>query len=92
MFYVWRASYIYKFGTSFLPRAAELVTASPLLYSTLKVMDEWESIFARRLEALGQAPDDLFRTEGEEESAAFAAGPALMRHKFILEPDNGPFK
>ena len=53
-------------------------------------MDEWESIFARRLEALGRAPGDLFQTD--EDQPVFVAGPALMKHKFILEPDNAPFK
>ena len=54
-------------------------------------MDEWESIFTRRLDALGAAPDDLFDNE-EEESPMFGVGPALMKHKFILEPENSPFK
>lgn len=70
----------------------ELVTLSPLLYSTLKILDEWESIFTRRLDALGGAPDDLFHNEEDESSIMFRAGPALMRHKFILEPDNSPFR
>ena len=70
---------------------AELVTASPVLYSALKVMDEWESIFTRRLDALGAVPDDLFDNE-EEESPMFGVGPALMKHKFILEPENSPFR
>ena len=54
-------------------------------------MDEWESIFTRRLDALGAAPDNLFDNE-EEESPMFGVGPALMKHKFILEPENSPFK
>ena len=71
----------------------ELVTASPLLYSTLKVLDEWESIFARRLDALGSAPEELFVNEDEETGAMFVGmGPAVMRHKFILEPENSPFQ
>ena len=73
------------------PPPPELVTVSPMLYSALKVMDEWESIFARRLDALGAAPEDLFHNE-EEESRMFKGGPALMRYKFILEPENAPFR
>ena len=69
---------------------AELVTASPLLYSTLKLMEQWESIFARRLDALGPAPDDLFGDE-EAESPMFKIGPAIMKHKSILEQDHSPF-
>ena len=71
----------------------ELVTASPLLYSTLKVLDEWESIFARRLDALEADPEDLFMKEDEDTGAMFVGvGPAVMRHKFILEPENSPFQ
>ncbi len=66
-----------------------------MLYSALKLLDEWETIFTRRLEALGEAPNDLFHNEGREqeaESPVFKVGPALMRHKFILEPENSPFR
>lgn len=70
----------------------ELVTVSPLLYSTLKVLDEWESIFMRRLEALGEAPGDLFGSGEDVESSKFRMGITLMRHKFVLEPDNSPFR
>ena len=70
----------------------ELVTVSTLLYSTLKVLDEWESIFTRRLEALGEAPDDLFGPSDETEASQFHMGVSLMRHKFLLEPENSPFR
>lgn len=71
----------------------ELVTASPLLYSTLKVLDEWESIFTRRLDALEADPEDLFTKEDEDSGAMFVGvGPALMKHKFILESENSPFQ
>ena len=70
----------------------ELVTASPLLYSTLKVLDEWESIFSRRLDALETLPEELFTKDNEDTGALFVGvGPAVMRHKFILEPENSPF-
>lgn len=68
------------------------MTVSPLLYSALKVMDEWESIFMRRLEALGEAPDDLFGSIDDVDSSKFRMGIALMRHKFILEPNHSPFR
>lgn len=64
---------------------------SPLIYSTLKVLDEWESIFSRRLVALGEPPDDMFGDD-DEENPMFRIGLALMRHKFILEPENSPFR
>ena len=70
---------------------SELVTASPLLYSTLKLMEQWELTFTRRLEALGPAPDDLFGDEEEAESPMFRNGPPIMRHKSILEQDHTPF-
>lgn len=70
----------------------ELVTASPLLYSTLKVLDEWESIFTRRLDALETLPEEIFTKDDEDTGALFVGvGPAVMRHKFILEPENSPF-
>lgn len=65
---------------------------SPLLYSTLKLLDEWESIFTRRLEALGEPPDDFFGSSEDVETSKFKMGLSLMRHKFILEPDNSPFR
>lgn len=68
------------------------MTVSPLLYSTLKILDEWESIFTRRLEALGEAPDDLFGSSDDSEASKFRMGLALMRHKFILEPEHSPFR
>lgn len=72
---------------------SELVTVSTLLYSTLKILDEWESIFIRRLEALGEAPDDLFGPSTDEpEASKFRMGISLMRHKFLLEPENSPFR
>ena len=69
----------------------ELVTASPLLYSTLKLIEQWESTFVRRLEAIGPAPDDLFGNEEDAESPMFRNGPPIMRHKSILEQDHSPF-
>ena len=65
---------------------------SPLLYSTLKILDEWESIFTRRLEALGEAPNDLFGPSDDIETSKFRMGLSLMRHKFVLEPENSPFR
>ena len=62
-----------------------------MLYLTLKIMDEWESIFTRRLDALGETPDDLFGSD-ESETSKFSIGLSLMRHKFILEPENSPFR
>ena len=71
----------------------ELITASPLLYSTLKLLEEWESIFTKRLDSLGPVPEDFF-TQGDEDedSLSFQVGPALHRHKSILEPDHSPFR
>lgn len=70
---------------------SELVIASPLLYSTLKLMEQWELTFTRRLEALGPAPDDLFGDKEEADSPMFRNGPPIMRHKSILEQDHTPF-
>lgn len=76
-----------------LPLQTELVTASPLLYSTLKVLDEWESIFSRRLDALETVPEEIFTNEDEGAGTMFTGtGPAVMRHKFILEHENSPFE
>ena len=83
--------FFYFHFSSLSPPPSELVTASPLLYSTLKVLDEWESIFARRLDALGAAPEDLLSSR-DSESPMFQVGPALTRHKFILEPEHSPFR
>ncbi len=67
-----------------------MITASPLLYSTLKLLEEWESIFTKRLDSLGPVPDDFF-ARGDD-PVLFQVGPALTRQKFILEPENSPFR
>ena len=57
------------------------------------MLDEWESIFTRRLDALEADPEELFMKEDEETGAMFVGvGPAVMKHKFILEPENSPFQ
>ena len=37
-------------------------------------------------------PEELFTRDDEDTGALFVGvGPAVMRHKFILEPENSPF-
>ncbi|KAG9487910.1 hypothetical protein GDO78_007614 [Eleutherodactylus coqui] len=79
---------------SFYPLAghelSELPVASPLCHATLKTLQRWEQVLLRRLELYEGPPQDFITVPTSEE--ALSAGPAILRHKALLEPTNTPFK
>ncbi|XP_068103218.1 dmX-like protein 1 isoform X2 [Hyperolius riggenbachi] len=69
---------------------SDLPVASPLCHATLKTLQRWEQVLLRRLEIYGGPPQDFIVMPSSEE--ALNAGPAILRHKALLEPTNTPFK
>ncbi|XP_019849574.1 PREDICTED: dmX-like protein 2 isoform X3 [Amphimedon queenslandica] len=68
----------------------EFITASPVLYRLLSLLDDWESFFIRKLDTHSTPSLNLFLpTENNQETRY---GPALTRHKLILEPEHSPFR
>ncbi|XP_029797416.1 dmX-like protein 1 isoform X2 [Suricata suricatta] len=69
---------------------AELPVSSPLCHAVLKTLQCWEQVLLRRLEIHGGPPQNYISSHTSEES--LSAGPALLRHKALLEPTNTPFR
>ncbi|XP_039400328.1 dmX-like protein 1 isoform X4 [Mauremys reevesii] len=69
---------------------SELPVSSPLCHAILKTFQRWEQVLLRRLEIHGGPPQNLISAHASEDASA--AGPALLRHKALLEPTNTPFK
>ncbi|XP_036759131.2 dmX-like protein 1 isoform X7 [Manis pentadactyla] len=69
---------------------AELPVSSPLCHAVLKTLQCWEQVLLRRLEIHGGPPQNYIASHTSEES--LSAGPAILRHKALLEPANTPFK
>ncbi|XP_076859615.1 dmX-like protein 1 isoform X2 [Brachyhypopomus gauderio] len=79
---------------SFYPMAGhdllDLPVCSPLCHSVLKTLQRWEQVLQKRLEIFGGPPSKYISTQAIDE--AMASGPALLRHKSLLEPTNTPFR
>ncbi|XP_012372214.1 dmX-like protein 1 [Octodon degus] len=69
---------------------AELPVSSPLCHAILKTLQCWEQVLLRQLEIHGGPPQNYISGHTSEESSS--AGPAILRHKALLEPTNTPFK
>ncbi|XP_077318349.1 dmX-like protein 1 isoform X1 [Lithobates pipiens] len=69
---------------------SDLPVASPLCHATLKTLQRWEQVLLRRLEIYGGPPQDFITMPSTDE--VLSAGPAILRHKALLEPTNTPFK
>uniref|UniRef100_A0A8C5MH23 Dmx like 1 n=1 Tax=Leptobrachium leishanense TaxID=445787 RepID=A0A8C5MH23_9ANUR len=69
---------------------SELPVASPLSHAILKTLQRWEQVLLKRLEIFGGSPPDFITIPTSEEAAS--AGPAILRHKALLEPTNTPFR
>ncbi|KAM6150367.1 dmX-like protein 1 isoform 6-T6 [Erethizon dorsatum] len=69
---------------------AELPVSSPLCHAILKTLQCWEQVLLRRLEIHGGPPQNYISGHTSEES--LSAGPAILRHKALLEPTNTPFR
>ncbi len=80
---------IFSFHIIIIVFVTEFITASPVLYKLLALFEDWETHFTNQLQAHPSGPPILFQP-GEREQAGY--GPALTRHKFILEPEHSPFR
>ncbi|GAB0205623.1 dmX-like protein 1 [Grus japonensis] len=69
---------------------SELPVSSPICHAVLKTLQCWEQVLLRRLELYGGPPQHYISVHASED--ALAAGPALLRHKTLLEPTNTPFR
>ncbi|KAM6303961.1 dmX-like protein 1 isoform 4-T4 [Podargus strigoides] len=69
---------------------SELPVSSPICHAVLKTLQRWEQVLLRRLELYGGPPQHYISVHPSED--ALAAGPALLRHKTLLEPTNTPFR
>ncbi|XP_040436619.1 dmX-like protein 1 isoform X5 [Falco naumanni] len=69
---------------------SELPVSSPICHAVLKTLQRWEQVLLRRLQLYGGPPQHYISVLASED--ALAAGPALLRHKTLLEPTNTPFK
>uniref|UniRef100_A0A8C2SY78 Dmx like 1 n=1 Tax=Coturnix japonica TaxID=93934 RepID=A0A8C2SY78_COTJA len=68
----------------------KLPVSSPVCHAVLKTLQRWEQVLLRRLELYGGPPQHYISVHASED--ALAAGPALLRHKTLLEPANTPFR
>uniref|UniRef100_A0A670XR66 Dmx like 1 n=1 Tax=Pseudonaja textilis TaxID=8673 RepID=A0A670XR66_PSETE len=79
---------------SFYPLAGhdltELPVCSPLCHAVLKTLQRWEQVLLRRLEMHGGPPENFISIHILQDASS--SGPALLRHKTLLEPTNTPFK
>ncbi|XP_010020633.1 PREDICTED: dmX-like protein 1 isoform X2 [Nestor notabilis] len=69
---------------------SELPVSSPICHAVLKTLQRWEQVLLRRLELYGGPPQQYISVHASED--VLAAGPALLRHKTLLEPTNTPFR
>uniref|UniRef100_A0A8B9J3P7 Dmx like 1 n=1 Tax=Amazona collaria TaxID=241587 RepID=A0A8B9J3P7_9PSIT len=68
----------------------ELPVSSPICHAVLKTLQRWEQVLLRRLELYGGPPQHYISVHASGD--VLAAGPALLRHKTLLEPTNTPFR
>ncbi|XP_077941688.1 dmX-like protein 2 isoform X4 [Gasterosteus aculeatus] len=69
---------------------AELPVVSPLSNAVLKTLEHWEQLLLERMNKFDGPPPNYINTYPTDLSAG--GGPAILRHKAMLEPDNTPFK
>uniref|UniRef100_A0A8C1JRA7 Dmx-like 2 n=1 Tax=Cyprinus carpio TaxID=7962 RepID=A0A8C1JRA7_CYPCA len=68
----------------------ELPVTSPLANAVLKTLENWEQILLEKMNKFDGPPPNYINTYPTDLSAG--GGPAILRHKAMLEPDNTPFK
>ena len=68
----------------------DLPVTSPLCNAMLKTLENWEQLLLERMNKFDGPPPNYINTFPTDLSAA--GGPAILRHKAMLEPDNTPFK
>ncbi|XP_067352037.1 dmX-like protein 2 isoform X1 [Channa argus] len=68
----------------------DLPVSSPLSNAVLKTLENWEQLLLERMNKFDGPPPNYINTYPTDLSAG--GGPAILRHKAMLEPDNTPFK
>ncbi|XP_038556759.1 dmX-like protein 2 isoform X5 [Micropterus salmoides] len=68
----------------------ELPVTSPLSNAVLKTLENWEQLLLERMNKFDGPPPNYINTFPTDLSSG--GGPAILRHKAMLEPDNTPFK
>ncbi|KAM4592858.1 dmX-like protein 2 isoform 10-T10 [Odontesthes bonariensis] len=68
----------------------DLPVTSTLSNAVLKALENWEQLLLERMNRFDGPPPNYINTYPTDLSAG--AGPAILRHKAMLEPDNTPFK
>ncbi|KAF6732610.1 DmX-like protein 2 [Oryzias melastigma] len=68
----------------------DLPVSSPLCNAVLKSLENWEQLLLERISKFDGPPPNYINTYPTDLSSG--AGPAILRHKAMLEPDNTPFK
>uniref|UniRef100_A0A3Q4IG57 Dmx-like 2 n=1 Tax=Neolamprologus brichardi TaxID=32507 RepID=A0A3Q4IG57_NEOBR len=68
----------------------ELPVTSPLSNAVLKTLETWEQLLLERMNTFDGPPPNYINTYPTDLSSG--GGPAILRHKAMLEPDNTPFK
>uniref|UniRef100_A0A3B3ZPD6 RAVE complex protein Rav1 C-terminal domain-containing protein n=1 Tax=Periophthalmus magnuspinnatus TaxID=409849 RepID=A0A3B3ZPD6_9GOBI len=67
-----------------------LPVSSPLCNAVLKTLENWEQYLLEQINKFDGPPPNYINTYPTDLSAG--GGPAILRHKAMLEPDNTPFK
>lgn len=78
---------IFKFLSVYV---LDLPVTSPLSNAVLKTLENWEQLLVERMNKFDGPPPNYINTYPTDLSAG--GGPAILRHKAMLEPDNMPFK
>ncbi|XP_043932298.1 dmX-like protein 2 [Protopterus annectens] len=69
---------------------SELPVASPLGIAVINLLENWEQLLQERIEQFEGPPPGYINTFPND--LTIGGGPAILRHKALLEPDNTPFK
>ncbi|KAM9408900.1 dmX-like protein 2 isoform 2-T2 [Pholidichthys leucotaenia] len=68
----------------------DLPVTSSLCNAVLKILENWEQLLLERMNKFDGPPPNYINTYPTDLSTG--GGPAILRHKAMLEPDNTPFK
>lgn len=68
----------------------ELPVTSPLGIAVIKNLENWEQILQEKMDQFEGPPPNYINTYPTDLSVG--AGPAILRNKAMLEPENTPFK
>ncbi|KAG5848989.1 hypothetical protein ANANG_G00105310 [Anguilla anguilla] len=68
----------------------DLPVTSPLVNAVVKTMENWEQILLEKINKFDGPPPNYIHTYPAD--LGTGGGPAILRHKAMLEPENTPFK